>query len=468
MERDITGKLLEWKDSTDRKPLLITGVRQCGKTTTMKDFGEHNFEFVSYFNLEKQPSLHSIFEGDLNTEYLIEQLGIFDGKPIIPGKTLLILDEIQACSKAITSIKYFCEDMPQLHIVCAGSLLGVMLKQQETSFPVGKSDHLKMYPMNFSEFLKAQNRTLYNLIESNLKKGQMIPESYSHALESVLKLYYIIGGMPEVVDIWLKTKDIQKVEKKQEQILLDYSNDFSKHAPREEFPNLTLIWDSIPAQLAEENSKFFFSRVKPGGRARDLENAITWLIDAGLVHKVTETGHIEKPLSSCENSANYKLYMSDVGLMRKKAGVAPQIVLNDDESYRKFKGAITENYVLNELLSLDKKPYYWRSGNTAELDFVIEDLGEIVPIEVKSATNTRAKSYGIFCKKYRPNIGFKFSLKNIGDHTVDSTKTYSVPLYLVWKINDYLEPELQVDMVKGLDLYISSIVDQIENTVKKS
>ena len=346
MERDITNKLIEWKDSNDRKHLLITGVRQCGKTYVMKEFGAQNFDNVAYFNF------------DHDTQRILQELSIINGKLIEPGKTILIFDEIQACSRAITSLKYFCEDQKDLHIMCAGSLLGVTVKRQQMSFPVGKTERIQMYPMSFSEFLKAQNKSLYQLIERNAEKGKELPKAYTDAMETALRLYYIVGGMPGVVSTWLETKDIQKVERKQDDILMDYQADFAKHAPKTDVPKLGWIWDSVPLQLSEENSKFMFSHVKASARARDLEDAVEWLIDAGLIYKLTQIEKVEKPLAACADATRYKLYMSDIGLMRRKAGVAAKTIIQGDKDYIKFKGALTENFVLNELLAKDKKPYY--------------------------------------------------------------------------------------------------------------
>lgn len=462
MERDITKKLYDWKTSTNRKPLLITGVRQCGKTYVMQDFGNKNFEDVAYFNFEKNEMLSQVFVSDLNTDRIIQELSIIHGKKIIPGATLVIFDEIQACPRAITSLKYFCEEESRLHIMCAGSLLGVAVKRQNMSFPVGKIDRLTMYPMSFSEFLKAQNNSLHQLVELNIKKGEVLPEAYANALESTLKLYYIIGGMPEVVSSWIENKDIQLVERKQDEIILDYQADFAKHAPKKDIPKLSAIWDSIPLQLAKDNSKYMFSHIKESARAKEYEDSVEWLIDAGLIYKLAKVEKIEKPLAACADATSYKLYMSDVGLLRRKAGVAAKTIIQGDKDYIKFKGALTENFVMSELLVRDKKPYYWCSNNTAEVDFVIEDEGRIIPIEAKSEINTKAKSFGVFCKKYNPEIGFKFSMKNVGEHQVENTKTYSIPLYLVWKMDEYLDSENQLDLVKMLDEKINNVVDELK------
>lgn len=439
MKRTITKQLLEWKESPDRKPLLLTGVRQCGKTYVCKEFGADYFEDVAYFYFEGNKGLASVFEYDFDVNRIIDELGnVIRGKEIIPGKTLLIFDEIQACPNAITSLKYFCENMRELHIICAGSLLGVSLKRDGISFPVGKIDRLHMYPMTFLEFLEADNGTsLYQGIE---KYGieQELPELYTAALERALKYYYIVGGMPEVVAKWIETHNFEKVEELQGNILEDYSNDFAKHAPRTDIPKLGWIWDSIPKQLAKDNNKFVFSHVKQGKRSHELEDALEWLVDAGLVYRLELVANPELPLSFCADGSFFKVYMSDVGLLHRKSEISYKVILQESELYKNFKGAFTENFVFSELLALGIHPYFWRSGNTAELDFLFEYESHIIPVEAKAEIHTRAKSYAQFCKKYAPKIGFKFSMKNIGDNLVEETKTYSVPLYLIWRLKEYL------------------------------
>ncbi len=440
MERDIMKQLVEWKDSADRKPLLLTGVRQCGKTYVCKKFGEQYFEDVAYFYFEGNKGLSSVFEYDFNVDRIIDELGnIIRGKVIIPGKTLVIFDEIQACPNAITSLKYFCENKRELHIVCAGSLLGVAIKRDNISFPVGKVDRLQMYPLTFAEFLRADGgQTIYEGVQKYAVFGEL-PELYTNKLEKILKYYYIVGGMPEVVAKWVETHNFEKVEKLQDNILQDYSSDFAKHAKGTDIPKLGWIWDSIPKQLAKDNNKFVFSHVKEGKRSKELEDALEWLVDAGLVFKLELVSNPELPLSFCSDAAFFKVYMSDVGLLRRKSGVSYKTIMEDTELYKNFKGAFTENFVLTELIKMGIHPYFWRSGNVAELDFLFEYEDKIIPVEAKAKLHTRAKSFRQYCKKYHPEVGFKFSLKNIGNHEVEGTKTYSVPLYLMWMIKVYLK-----------------------------
>lgn len=432
-------KLVEWKDSADRKPLLLTGVRQCGKTYVCKQFGEQYFEDVAYFYFEGNKGLASVFDFDFDVERILDELGnIIRGKEIVAGKTLVIFDEIQACPNAITSLKYFCENKRELHIVCAGSLLGVAIKRDHISFPVGKIDRLQMYPLSFSEFLRADGgKAIYEGVQK-YEIHRELPELYTGNLEKALKYYYIVGGMPEVVAKWVETHNFEKIDKLQDNILQDYSSDFAKHAPKTDIPKLGWIWDSIPKQLAKDNNKFVFSHVKAGKRSNELEDALEWLVDAGLVHKLELVFKPELPLSFCADATFFKVYMSDVGLLRKKSGISPKTIMEDSELYKNFKGAFTENFVLNELMKQDIHSYFWKSGNTAEVDFVFENEDKIIPVEAKADIHTRAKSYREYCKKYKPEIGFKFSMKNVGDHEVEGTKTYSIPLYLIWRLKEYL------------------------------
>lgn len=433
-------KLAEWKDAKDRKPLLITGVRQCGKTYVMKDFGQQYFEDVAYFYFEGNRGLASVFEYDFDVDRILDELGnVIRGKAIVPGKTLVIFDEIQACAKAITSLKYFCENKRELHVICAGYLLGVAVKRDSVSFPVGKVDRMQMYPMTFAEFLRADGgEAIYNAV-AKLPPMRELSELYKIPLEKALKYYYIVGGMPEVVKKWTDTHNFEEIERLQDNILLDYSSDFSKYAPRTDVPKLGWIWDSIPKQLAKDNNKFVFSHVKEGKRSAELEDALEWLADAGLVYRLELVSKPELPLSFCADATFFKIYLSDVGLLRKRSGVSHKTILEDTEQYIGFKGALTENYVLTELIAQGRHPYFWRSGNTAELDFLLQDEDRIIPIEAKAQIRTRAKSYSLYCSRYKPKLGFKFSMKNVGDHIVNETVTYSVPLYLIWKLKQYLD-----------------------------
>lgn len=442
VERDIMKRLVAWKDSADRKPLLLTGVRQCGKTYVCKEFGRIYFEDVAYFYFEGNKALSSVFDYNFDVERILDELGnIIRGKRIIPGKTLVIFDEVQACPNALTALKYFCENARELHIICAGSLLGVAVKRERISFPVGKVDRLRMYPMTFSEFLRADGgEGIYRGVRK-YEKDRELPQLYTAALEKALNYYYIVGGMPEIVAKWVETHNFAEIEKLQDNILQDYSSDFAKYAPKTDIPKLGWIWESIPKQLAKDNNKFVFSHVKAGKRSGELEDALEWLVDAGLVYRLELVKNPELPLAFYADAAFFKVYLADVGLLRRKSGVSHQTILEDSELYKNFKGAFTENFVLNELIAQEIHPYFWKSQNTAELDFVFEYEDKIIPVEAKAKLHTRAKSYQQFCRKYQPSVGFKFSMKNVGKNQVGETVTYSVPLYLIWLLEKYLKEE---------------------------
>ncbi len=439
MKRLITKKLLSWKNNKNHKPLVITGVRQCGKTYICKNFGEQYFEDTAYFNFDEDERLISIFEPDKNVDRILDDLEVLIyGKKIEAGKTLVIFDEIQVCPKAISALKYFCEKKRELHIIAAGSLLGVAIRKHQESFPVGKVNSMRLQPMSFLEFMWAELGEEY---EAGLRKYALdaeIPAAYTQELERCLKHYYMVGGMPEAVLSWVTSHDMAQVEEIQDEILSAYAIDFAKHAPTVDIPKLGWIWDSVPQQLAKENNKFVFSHVKAGKRAADLEDAMHWLLDAGMIYKLDMVETPNLPLASVADSTSFKIYFCDVGLLRRKASVPWRILLENDGSYSNFRGAFTENFVMSELLALELQPYFWRSGNTAELDFLLDYEGHIVPIEAKATIHTRAKSYLQFCKRYSPEIGFRISMKNVGMNEVESARTISLPLYMTWRLKEYL------------------------------
>lgn len=435
MEREILKNFIEWKSELGRKPLVVTGVRQCGKTYAIKDFGNRFFENLAYFNFEGNTALQSIFEYDFDVTRIVMELERYSKQKITDGKTLVFFDEIQACSKAITSLKYFCEDRSGLHVIAAGSLLGVVIRKSEISFPVGKVERLQMFPMSFEEFLMAidDGRSLLEGL-SNYDLRRALPEMYTIPLQNYLKLYYVVGGMPAAVASFVQENDFEKVDRILKNILLDYGDDFSKHAPPSDIPKLGLIWDSVPKQLAKDNNKFMFSHVKAGKRAADLEDALQWLFNAGLLHKLECVTNAELPLSNNANGTVFKVYMSDVGLLRVKSGIDASTILEETPLYATFKGAFTENYVMNELVKQGLHPYFWRSENKAELDFLIEIKNELMPVEVKAEERTKAKSYGVFCKRFSPKKGFVLSQKNIAVTNDGQTETLHLPLYLCGKM----------------------------------
>ena len=435
MKREILKDLATWKDSKRRKPLLLTGVRQCGKTHTLKEFGAKYFENVCYINFESNGKYAAIFDYDFDVDRIISELELLEQTKITAGKTLMFFDEIQEAPRAITSLKYFCENRPELHVVCAGSLLGVALKKENISFPVGKVNRMQMFPMNFEEFLMACGEEKYIQLFSKWPADRDIPDVYTKPLERLLKEYFVVGGMPEAVSEYANSKNFEEVGKIQDEILEDYADDFSKHAPVSEIEKIRMIWDSVPKQLAKENNKFVFSHVKEGKRAHELEAALQWLKNAGLVHLVELVQNADVPLSANADATYFKVYLSDIGLLGRRLSLDYKSLLLDDETLSTYKGAITENYVLNELVNQQKNPYFWRSGNSAELDFLFEFDGKIVPVEVKSSTNTQAKSYKQFCKKFSPQTGYKLSLKNFAINDCEGCMTVSLPLYLLWNMD---------------------------------
>ena len=443
MERKTREQLLKWKNKKNRKPLLVTGVRQCGKTYLIRQFGESEFDETAYFNFDGNTGLQAIFEFDFDTQRIIKELGsILYGKEIVPGRTLVILDEIQDCPRAISALKYFAENMPKLHIIAAGSLLGVALREEGISFPVGKVDRLEMYPMSFEEFVIADGGEKYLNGVRELPFERSLSELYTIPLEKYLKNYYIIGGMPEAVQIWVDTHDYRQVEEVQDRILRDYADDFGKHTSPDTATKIRLIWDAIPTQIARDNNKFIFSHVKQGARAKDLEDALEWLVNAGIAYKLNLVSTPELPLSGMADHSYFKVYLSDVGLLRRKSKVNYRTIIDGDASYIHFKGALTENYVMTQLGCMGMDCYFWRTKANAELDFITDHEGVLIPIEVKAADNTKAKSLHLFCNKYDPKMAIKTSLKNVGDNMDGKTHVWSIPLYTLFRIQDYIAYEM--------------------------
>lgn len=432
MERTFTKELYKWKAAKDRKPLLLKGVRQCGKTYLLKEFGKKAYADLAYFNFEGNEPLQKCFDRDLDPQRIITELGVFHRKAIVPGATLVVFDEIQFCNRALTALKYFCEDLPQHHIACAGSLLGVALSKP-LSFPVGKVDLRVLRPLGFYEFMLAGGEEELAASLSRLAPDQPVPEVFTARLEELLRNYFVAGGMPEAAAKWIETKDVAAVEEVQRRILDAYELDFAKHAPAADIPKLNLIWKSIPSQLARENGKFVFGHARPGARAKDLADALEWLVSAGLVHKVVKIEKPFMPLSAYACPSYFKLYAPDAGLLRRMAGLPAEAVFHGPESYREFRGVLAENFALTELLHAEPEPpFYWRSGNTAEVDFVAQLGGRIVPIEVKAGRN-RARSLAEYRKKYSPERAVITSLENVSGKEVKK-----IPLYLLWRVKDYL------------------------------
>ena len=443
MERKTLSKLLKWKEKKHRKPLLMTGVRQCGKTYIIKEFGKKEFESMAYFNFDGNAGLKSIFDFDFDVERIVDELAnIVYGDKIISGKTLVVFDEIQDCPRAIQSLKYFCENMPDLHIIAAGSLLGVALRKEGMSFPVGKIDRMEMYPMSFEEFVIADGGKKYIDGIKKMKFESEIPEIYIVPFEKYLKNYYIIGGMPEAVQTWVDTHDYKEVEEVQDRILKDYADDFGKHTTPDTATKIRLIWDAIPSQIARENNKFIFSHVKKGARSKDLEDALEWLVHAGIAYKLNLVSNPELPLAGMADHTYFKVYMADVGLLRRKSNVNYRTILEGDTSFIHFKGTLTENYIMTQLKCLGVESYFWRTKADAEIDFISDHEGILLPIEVKSADNTKAKSLHMFCNRYQPKMAVKTSLKNVGDNMDGDTHVWSIPLYMIYRLKEYVAYEM--------------------------
>ena len=432
MKRFIIEKLVEWKNSKYRKPLILKGARQIGKTYILKEFGKEYYEGVAYFNFDHDEDLYYIFENTKEPKRILEQLSFIYGKAILPGKTLIIFDEIQECPNALNSLKYFQEEANEYHIACAGSLLGIRLSH--TSFPVGKVEFLNMYPMTFSEFLIADN--CENLVEymKSITKVEKIPDIFFNQLEEKLKAYFIIGGMPEAVEIWVNEKNIELVNNVQENILKAYESDFSKRAGNNEANKISLIWNSIPSQLAKENKKFLYQTVKNGARAREYEDALNWLNDANLIYKIYDVKKAEIPLKAYTDLSAFKIYMNDVGLLRRMANLDSRIVVEGDKLFREFKGAFTENYILNMLnIVFDLVPNYFTFDRN-EIDFVIQNKNKIIPIEVKSNKSTNNISLTKYSKKFDNELSIRFSMNNLAK----DGKILNVPLFLIEYIEKFI------------------------------
>ena len=409
MYRIAIEKLYKWKNSKRRKPLIIEGARQVGKTWLMKEFGKQAYADTVYINFDSNSRMANLFSADLDTDRLIMGLELYAGRKINPDNTLLIFDEVQEVPRALASLKYFYENAPQYHIVCAGSLLGIAL-HQGTSFPVGKVDFLKLYPLSFSEFLMATgNERFAELLK---KQDYEMITSFKQTYIDALKHYYFVGGMPEAVQSFAESKDFNEVRAIQKRILAAYEQDFSKHAPNEIVPKIRMLWNSIPSQLARENKKFIYGLVREGGRAREYETAIMWLSDCGLVHKVSRVNAAGIPLKAYEDLKAFKLFIVDVGLLGCMTGLRQRTLLDGDDLFVEFKGALTEQYVCQQLKTIEDLGvyYYTNDRGSCEIDFVVDTGEQIVPIEVKAETNLRAKSLKTYRERFEPELSVRTSM----------------------------------------------------------
>ena len=409
MYRIAIEKLLKWKQSKRRKPLIIEGARQVGKTWLMKEFGKQAYADTVYINFDSNSRMAELFASDLDTERLIMGLELYVGRKINPDNSLLIFDEVQEVPRALASLKYFYENAPQYHIICAGSLLGIAL-HQGTSFPVGKVDFLKLYPLSFKEFLMATDKERFaELLDK--QDFQMIT-GFKQTYIDALKYYYFVGGMPEAVQCFAENKDFNEVREIQKRILAAYEQDFSKHAPNEIVPRLRMLWNSIPSQLAKENKKFIYGLIRDGSRAKEYETAIMWLSDCGLIHKVSRVNAAGIPLRAYEDLKAFKLFVVDVGLLGCMAGLHQRTLLDGNELFVEFKGALTEQYVCQQLKAIQTLDvyYYTNDRGSCEVDFVV-DTGElIIPVEVKAEVNLRAKSLKTYHDKFSPEVSVRTSM----------------------------------------------------------
>lgn len=430
IKRDIIDKLMAWKNSPRRKPLVLQGTRQVGKSWTLKMFGRDFFDDIVYINFDTMPALKEDFKRTKEPLKLVRQMEIMTGKTIAPSTTLIILDEIQECNDALNSLKYFCEDAPEYAVVCAGSLLGVALNRSGASFPVGKVNFMTLYPVSFAEYLRAIDVQLYNAYQM-IDNVMAVPEVIHQQLIDAYKVYLVLGGMPEAVSVYIDTKDWQEVKTIHDGILQSYSLDFAKHINNKDIPRVFQVWGNLQDQLAREDKKFRYGDVQKGGRAREYEGAIEWLCLAGLVHRVSAVETPRLPLSAYKKSNAFKLYLNDVGLLGRKFNLDISTVLTGDNLFTEFKGVMAENYVLQSLVrQFGNEQYYWTSGNKAEVEFVLQTDNMIVPIEVKADKNVTAKSLAYYRKQYSPNLSVRLSTLNMRK----DDDLLNLPLYLVDKL----------------------------------
>jgi predicted AAA+ superfamily ATPase len=441
MERQFLEKLVRWKNSKYRKPLVLRGIRQVGKTWVLKEFGRCNYRYTAYISFDEQREYRQFFEASRDVRRIIQNIAMAGGFTIKSGETLIIFDEIQECPEALGSLKYFCENAPEYHVACAGSLLGLALglsnkdtlRRPEWSFPVGKVDFLDLYPMTFTEFLAANGDDNLAAYLTGIGGGQRIEpleDAFYNPLREKLKMYYITGGMPEVVKRWAADQNVEDVQAALLAILTGYEGDFAKHPDTNEYPKISLIWQSLPSQLARENKKFLYKAVKDGARAREYESALQWLCDAGLARKVFKISAPGLPLSAYNDTAAFKIYLPDVGLLRRVSRLAPGAFAEGNRLFVEFKGALTENYALEAMASqFEGAPCYWAVDNPRyEVDFIVQWENEIIPVEVKSDESVKSPSLKKYLEKFGDNspFGIRFSLKNL---RLDG-RILNIPLFL--------------------------------------
>lgn len=414
IERDIINTFKHWKNTSGRKPILLKGARQIGKTWAMEAFGSECFDYCVKFDFDRQPELKSVFQTTKSPERLVKELTLYCEQPIVPGKTLMIFDEIQECEEALNSLKYFCEDAPQYHIIAAGSLLGVAVKNRKMTVPVGKVQVMKMYPVTFKEFLRVSDPKTFEYIDT-LGEIRHLPEIILNKLRTEYRRYQVSGGMPEPIVALLENKGVGVVESTLQDILDLYELDFAKYAEPREIPRIHAIWHSLPAQLSKENRKFIYRVIKSGARSKDYEDALMWLEDAGIIYRVYDISKPGMPLSAYQESDAFKVYACDSGLLRRLAHLPATVVTDPIANYTEFKGAMAENALLQSLIPLldDQLPCYWTSDRKAEVEFVVQWGEQIIPIEVKAEGNISGNSLSEYNKKYNPKYRIRFSMLNL-------------------------------------------------------
>lgn len=416
MERHIMKQLLNWKNSPYRKPLILKGVRQVGKTWILKEFGRQFYENTAYFNFDENEEYRQFFETTKDVNRILQNLMLVSGQKILPEKTLIVFDEVQDCPNVINTMKYFCENAPEYHVTCAGSLLGIALARP-SSFPVGKVNFMQIDPMTFMEFLIANGDENLAVYLDSIETLEPIPDAFFNPLYEKLKMYYVTGGMPESVRMWTEARDVAVMQEALADIIGAYERDFAKHPGVSEFPKISMIWKSIPSQLARENKKFIYKAVKEGARAREYEDALQWLVDARLVYKIYRSSAPGLPASAYDDLSAFKIYLVDVGILRRLAMLAPTAYGEGNRLFTEFKGALTENYVLQELATqFEVVPRYWSKSNPPyEVDFLLQRENDIFPVEVKAEANTNSRSLRKFKELYgdRVKLRIRFSLDNL-------------------------------------------------------
>jgi predicted AAA+ superfamily ATPase len=435
VKRDIFKSLQQWKASNRRKPLLLKGARQTGKTYALRQFGQEQYERCFYFNFEEKPEIADFFQRSLQPAKILRNLSVYEDREIRAEKDLIIFDEIQACNRALASLKYFQEEANEYHVAAAGSLLGIIKMSGPTTLPVGKVNLLDLRPMTFLEFLDAVGESRYRNLLENASDFEPFPEPFHNDLIDLLRIYYLVGGMPEAVGHYAETKDFKGVRAIQSEILQRYELDFAKHAPATDIPKLSLLWSSIPRHLSQENKRFLFSAVRKGARGRDYENALRWLHDAGLIHQAHAVEKVGIPLTGHKDPGIFKVYILDIGLLAAMSRIDFAVVLKGSDLFTSFRGALVENYVAQQLVATRGADLaYWKSeGKKAEVDFLFEIGGRVLPLEVKAGTNPKSKSLSSFDKYYKPDLLLRTTLLN----KRRDNKVINLPLYAIGCLSRY-------------------------------